>query len=81
MRYSGAPIPECPKTLSAAELVMIEETRQALAGGIELKLTPCEYNLLKMLLSHPDRIFSRNELINAVQGMISKVMTERSTPT
>jgi two-component system response regulator BaeR len=52
----------------AAELVMIEETRQALAGGAELKLTPCEYNLLKMLLGYPDRIFSRNELINAVQG-------------
>ncbi len=60
--------PNAPKTLAAAELVMIEETRQALAGGTELKLTPCEYNLLKMLLSHPDRIFSRNELINAVQG-------------
>jgi two-component system response regulator BaeR len=59
---------DVPRTLSAAELVMIEETRRALAGGIELKLTPCEYSLLKMLLSHPDRIFSRNELINAVQG-------------
>ncbi|HYA39823.1 MAG TPA: response regulator [Syntrophobacteraceae bacterium] len=56
------------KTLTAAELVIIEETRQALAGGTELKLTPCEYNLLKMLMSHPDRIFSRNEMINAVQG-------------
>jgi len=56
------------KTLSAAELVIVEETRQALAGGTELKLTPCEYNLLKMLLGRPDRIFSRNELINAVQG-------------
>jgi two-component system response regulator BaeR len=56
------------KTLTAAELVMIEETRQALAGGTELKLTPCEYGLLKVLVGHPGRIFSRNELINAVQG-------------
>ena len=60
--------PDVPRILSAAELVIIEETRQALAGGTELKLTPCEYNLLRMLLSHPDRIFLRNELINAVQG-------------
>ncbi len=59
---------DAPKTLAAAGLVMIEETRRALAGGIELRLTPCEYGLLKMLISHPDRIFSRNELINAVQG-------------
>jgi two-component system response regulator BaeR len=56
------------RKLAAAQLEMIEETRQALAGGTELKLTPCEFNLLKMLLGHPDRIFSRNELINAVQG-------------
>lgn len=60
--------PDAKKTLTAADLVMTEETRQAFAGEIELKLTPCEYSLLKMLLSHPDRIFSRNELINAVQG-------------
>src|SRR5208283_500783 len=60
--------PNAQKTFIAADLVMIEETRQALAGGAELKLTPCEYNLLKMLLSYPDRIFSRNELIDAVQG-------------
>jgi len=56
------------KTIEAAGLVMTEETRRVLAGGAELKLTPCEYNLLKMLLSRPDRIFSRNELINVVQG-------------
>ena len=60
--------PNAQKTLMAADLVITEETRQALAGGVELKLTPCEYNLLKMLLSYPDRIFSRNELIDAVQG-------------
>jgi two-component system response regulator BaeR len=60
--------PDIPKTLAVAELVMIEETRQVLAGRTEIKLTPCEYNLLKMLLRHPDRIFSRNELIGAVQG-------------
>ena len=59
---------EISKTLTAAELVIIEETRQALAGGNELTLTPCEYSLLKMLMNRPDRIFSRNELINAVQG-------------
>jgi two-component system, OmpR family, response regulator BaeR len=56
------------RRLTAAELVIVEETRQALAGGNELKLTPCEYSLLKMLMNRPDRIFSRNELINAVQG-------------
>ena len=34
--------PNAQKMLAAAELVMIEETRQALAGGTEIKLTPCD---------------------------------------
>jgi two-component system response regulator BaeR len=59
---------DAQKTLEAAGLVMTEETRRVLAGGAELKLTPCEYNLLRMFLSRPGRIFSRNELINVVQG-------------
>jgi two-component system response regulator BaeR len=60
--------PPTAKTLVAGEVTLIPETHQVLVGGQELKLTPCEYNLLKTLLSHPNRIFSRHELINIVQG-------------
>ncbi len=60
--------PPADKTLVAGEVSLYPETRQALARGRELKLTPCEYNLLKTLMSHANRIFSRNELINIVQG-------------
>ncbi|MCK9377047.1 MAG: response regulator [Syntrophobacterales bacterium] len=60
--------PPADKTLVAGDVTLVPETHQVLVGGHELKLTPCEYNLLKTLLSHPNRIFSRNELINVVQG-------------
>jgi two-component system response regulator BaeR len=60
--------PPSDKKLTEGEISLIPETHQVLVGGRELKLTPCEYNLLKILLSHPNRIFSRNELINVVQG-------------
>jgi two-component system response regulator BaeR len=60
--------PPADKTLVAGEVTLIPETHQVLVGGHELKLTPCEYNLLKTLLSHPNRIFSRHELINIIQG-------------
>jgi two-component system, OmpR family, response regulator BaeR len=60
--------PQNDKTLSAGGLCLVQKTRQARVGRHELKLTPCEYNLLKALLSQPDRIFSRNELIGIVQG-------------
>lgn len=56
------------KQVAVGEVRLMPETRQVFAAGHELKLTPCEYNLLKTLMSHPDRIFSRNELINVVQG-------------
>jgi two-component system response regulator BaeR len=56
------------KKLVVGELSLIPEAHQVLIGGQELKLTPCEYNLLKTLLSHPNRLFSRNELINVTQG-------------
>jgi len=60
--------PQVPKTLTSGEIRLTPEARQVLVDGHELKLTLCEYNLLKTLLSHPNRIFSRNELINIVQG-------------
>lgn len=56
------------KRLTVGDLSLIPEAHQVLIGGQELKLTPCEYNLLKTLLSHPNRIFSRHELINIIQG-------------
>ncbi|MHC1743211.1 MAG: response regulator [Syntrophobacteraceae bacterium] len=56
------------RTLVVGGLSVNQEAHQVLAEGHELKLTPCEYSLLKTLLSHPDRIFTRNELINIVQG-------------
>lgn len=66
LRRSYAPPAE--KTVMAGEIGLVHETHQVLVGEHELKLTPCEYNLLKTLLSHPNRLFSRNELINVVQG-------------
>ena len=66
LRRSYAPPGET--TLVAGEISLVQETHQALVAGRELKLTMCEFNLLKALVSHPNRIFSRNELINIVQG-------------
>ncbi len=56
------------KVLVVGDLSVNPETHQVLVEGHELRLTPCEYSLLKALIGHPDRIFSRNELINIVQG-------------
>ena len=54
--------------LAAGPIVLNETTRQVTVEGSILDLTPNEFGLLKALMSHPNRVFSRNELITKVQG-------------
>jgi len=49
-------------------IVLNVETRQVTVEEQALELTPSEFGLLKVLMSHPNRVFSRNELLNQVQG-------------
>jgi two-component system, OmpR family, response regulator BaeR len=67
LRRASSP-PQAGRPLAAGDVTLNPETHQVMVAGHELKLTPCEHNLLKTLLSHPDRIFSRTELISIVQG-------------
>jgi two-component system response regulator BaeR len=57
---------EIPLTVGA--FALDEHKHQVLVDGKEVKLTPCEFQLLKALLAHPNRVFSRSELLNLVQG-------------
>jgi two-component system response regulator BaeR len=54
--------------LTVGEVSLDEQRHQVLIRGEEVKLTPCEFQLLKVLLEHPNRVFSRTELLNLVQG-------------
>jgi len=45
-----------------------EETRQVTVCNHALNLTAIEFGLFKAMLSRPNKVFSRNELINQVQG-------------
>lgn len=38
------------------------------ADGIEIKLGPTEYRLLEFLMTHPDRVYSRTQLLDRVWG-------------
>lgn len=44
------------------------ETRRVTVNGSEIKLTPSEFGLLHVMMSHPERVFSRNDLLRQVQG-------------
>jgi two-component system, OmpR family, response regulator BaeR len=54
--------------LTVGEVSLDEQRHQVLIREEEVKLTPCEFQLLKALLEHPNRVFSRTELLNLVQG-------------
>ena len=43
-------------------------SRRVHVGGTLLKLTPTEYDLLRLLLTHPGRVFTQRQLLASVWG-------------
>jgi len=52
--------------LKYADLEMHLDTRKVLRSGIEIKLTPKEFNLLKYLLENQERVLPRSEIAEKV---------------
>jgi len=53
---------------SFAGLTINEETRDVTRDGRAIELTPREYDLLLHFLKHPNRVFEREQLLDAVWG-------------
>jgi two-component system, OmpR family, alkaline phosphatase synthesis response regulator PhoP len=56
-------------TVSLGGIVLYPQQRTAFVGDRQLDLTPKEYDLLTLLLSKPDRVYSREQLLDLVWGM------------
>lgn len=52
--------------IQAADLFIDPATRRVQAGGHEVKLTSKQYELLYLLASHADRVFTRAQLLSAL---------------
>ena len=65
-RASQAPVQST--TLHYGTLQMDLRGHTALLSGVDLELTPAEFQLLAQLISEPDRAFTRLELLEATQG-------------
>jgi len=59
---------EAPHRLIAGPIILDEDTHQVIIDGKPLSLTPSEFGLLSVLIAFPERVFSRNELLDKVQG-------------
>ncbi|MDW0108498.1 response regulator transcription factor [Sporosarcina aquimarina] len=53
-------------TLSVGGLVLDEEAKTVTLDGIPIKLTPIEFKITELLMKHPGRVFSINEIYERV---------------
>ena len=54
--------------LSLGPLTIDTEGHNVALNGIEIMMSPTEYKLLYFLASHPNKVFSRNQLLDNVWG-------------
>ncbi len=54
--------------ISAGMLELDTAGHRVSANGSEIRLGPTEYRLLKFLMMHPDRVYSRSQLLDRVWG-------------
>jgi len=54
--------------LVVESLVMDLKAHKVTVNGCKVDLTPIEYNLLRIMMSNPDQVFTRADLISKTQG-------------
>jgi two-component system response regulator BaeR len=59
---------EKPRRLAVGPIVLEEDARRVTVDGRAITLTPSEFGLLFVLMGAPERVFSRSELLDKVQG-------------
>lgn len=77
LRRSGALNAESEesKTISLGGVSLDEAKRTVMAGGQNVELTYKEYELLKLLLSHPGLVYSRPQILEKIWGIDFKMDT------
>lgn len=56
------------ESISAGVLDLDAAGHRVMSAGDEVKLGPTEYRLLHFLMTHPDRVYSRTQLLDRVWG-------------
>lgn len=59
---------ESPKTLVEGDMTVDMESRRVSISGQEINLTAKEFNILTLLLLHPNKVYSRDDLLKEVWG-------------
>ncbi|MCG8371741.1 MAG: phosphate regulon transcriptional regulator PhoB [Proteobacteria bacterium] len=56
------------EVITAGVLELDSAGHRVLSSGKEIRLGPTEYRLLQFLMTHPDRVYSRTQLLDRVWG-------------
>ena len=67
-RYAllGAKPPENAGTITIGSITMDDKSKQVSVDGDPVSLTPIEYEILKLLMEHPDKVFSTRVIYEKV---------------
>ena len=65
------------EVVTAGVLELDTAGHRVLSSGREIRLGPTEYRLLQFLMTHPDRVYSRTQLLDRVWG--ANVYVEEQT--
>jgi two-component system, OmpR family, phosphate regulon response regulator PhoB len=60
--------PEADEIVQAGALKLDSASHEVSVGGSEVALGPTEYRLLEFFMRHPDRVYSRSQLLDRVWG-------------
>jgi DNA-binding response OmpR family regulator len=75
LRRARNPYAGSERAIEFGDVEIDATTREVRKGGEPLKLTLKEFDLLSFLASHPRRVFSREQLMDAVWGYRSELDT------
>lgn len=69
IRRSGTKAPKEPERILEYESLRIDlDSRRGYIDEEEVNLTAKEFDLLELLMTHPNKVYSRDELLNTVWG-------------
>ena len=55
------------------ELVLNPKSRRVEIGSLDLRLTPIEFRLQRFFMEHPERVYTRTEILMLVWGRSSHI--------
>ncbi len=66
LRRAGKRATTLPSRLSVADIEMDEDRHEVRKAGQPVELTPTEFNLLRLFLANPDRVLSKDTILDRV---------------